>query len=160
GPNGQAMAGQLDADPELDLVRTASQNAFGSYERRSLAGVVEASYAPPTPSVAGTDANTAALMNRTGAPGLNDLVWSGMAGAALGAVARVDGQSMGEVWFDYLAGGMVYPKANPPATRAALYSPVAVDLDGDGNDEILVGADDGYLYALHGADGSPFFALN
>lgn len=159
GPNGQAMVGQLDGDAEIDLVRTASQNAFGALERRSLAGVVEASYTPPTGSVAGSDANTSALMRRPGVAGAEDLVWSGMAGNALGGVARIDGASMTEVWFVYLAAGAVHPKASPPAKRAAVYSPIAVDLDGDGDDEIVLGSDDGYLYALDGGDGTLVWSL-
>jgi len=160
GPNGQAMAGQLDGDAEIDLVRTASQNAFGALERRSLSGVVEASYTPPTGSVAGSDANTSALMRRPGVAGAEDLVWSGMAGNALGGVARINGASMTEVWFVYLAAGAVHPKASPPAKRAAVYSPIAVDLDGDGDDEIVLGSDDGYLYALNGADGTLAWSLS
>lgn len=159
GPNGQAMVGQLDADTEIDLVRTASQNAFGALERRSLAGAVEASYTPPTGSVAGSDANTSALMRRPGVAGAEDLVWSGMAGNALGGVARINGASMTEVWFVYLAAGAVHPKASPPAKRAAVYSPIAVDLDGDGDDEVVLGSDDGYLYALNGADGTLVWSL-
>lgn len=160
GPNGQAMVGQLDADAALDLARTASQNAFGAYERRSLAGVVEGSYTPPTPSVAGSDANTAAFVARPGVAGSHDLVWSGMAGNALGAVARVAGDTMTEAWFVYLVGGATLPKTPLPTGRVALYSPVAVDLDGDGNDEVLVGSDDGWLYALRAADGSLLFSIS
>lgn len=160
GPNGQAMAGQLDGDAELDLVRAASQNAFGAIERRSLAGVVEASYLPPTPNVAGSDANTTALLARPGVAGAFDVVWAGMAGSALGAVARIDGATMSEVWFAYLAGGAAYPKTSPPATRSALFSPIAVDIDGDGADEVVVGADDGFLYALRGSDGSLLFSFD
>lgn len=160
GPNGQAMIGQLDGDTEIDIVRAASQNAFGALERRSLGGAVEASYTPPTGSVAGSDANTAALMRRPGVAGAEDLLWSGMAGNALGAVARIDGASMTEAWFVYLAAGAVHPKASPPAKRAALYSPIAVDLDGDGDDEAVLGSDDGHLYALNGNDGSLAWALS
>jgi MYXO-CTERM domain-containing protein len=160
GPNGQAMVGQLDSDPALDLVRTASQNAFGTYEVRDLQGNVVVSYQPPTPGVAGADANTAALLARPGSPGESDLVWAGMAGAALGAVARLDGQTLNEVWFDYLAGGKVYAKGAQPAALAALYPPITADIDGDGADEVLVGADDGFLYALRGTDGSALFAVD
>jgi hypothetical protein len=159
GPNGQAMVGQLDADPEIDLVRANSQNAFGPYERRDLLGNVEASYLGPQPQVASTDANTAALVTRPGAAGSHDFVWAGMAGDALGAVARLDGATMTEAWFVYLAGGNVYPKAAMPATRSALSSPIAVDLDGDAADEIVVGSNDGYLYALATVDGSLKWSL-
>ncbi|MFO0566671.1 MAG: MYXO-CTERM sorting domain-containing protein [Polyangiaceae bacterium] len=160
GPNGQAMVGQLDADTEIDLVRAASQNAFGAIERRSLAGAVEAGYTPPTTSVAGVDANTAALIRRPGAPTFDDVIWSGMSGNALGAVARINGATMTEAWFEYLAAGAVHPKATPPAQRAALYSPIAVDLDGDGDDEVVLGSDDGYLYALDGATGALVWSLS
>lgn len=158
GPNGQAMVGHLDADPELDLVRVASQNAFGPYEKRSLDGAIEASYQPPTLGIAASDANTAALLVRDADD--RDLVWSGMAGDALGAVARLDGFALGEVWFDYLAAGVVYPKAQVPANRAALFSPIAADVDGDGDDEVLVGSDDGFLYALAGSDGSLLWSVD
>lgn len=160
GPNGQAMVGQLDGDTEQDLVRAASQNAFGPIERRSLAGAVEASYQPPTASIAGTDANTAALLRRPGVAGAEDVIWSGMTGNALGGVARINGATMTEAWFVYLAAGAVHPKASPPAKRAALYSPIAADLDGDGDDEVVLGSDDGYLYALNGADGTLAWSLS
>jgi|GEM_PF-4456647 len=156
GANGQAMVGDVDGDSSLDLMRSNSQNAITAYERRSLLGVVEASYTGPHPNVAGSDANTAAFVNRPDASGKSDFVWAGMSGDALGAVARLDGQTMTEVWFVYLADGAVHSKASKPATRAALYSPVVADLDGDGTDEILVGSDDGRLYALNVEDASLF----
>jgi hypothetical protein len=37
---------------------------------------------------------------------------------------------------------------------------VAVDVDGDGADEVVVGSDDGFLYALHASDGSIAFTLD
>jgi outer membrane protein assembly factor BamB len=160
GPNGQVMVGHGDADPELDLYRTNSQNAFNAYERRSLAGVVEASYTPPHPPVAGSDANTAAFVARPGAPGSFDLVWAGMSGEALGAVGRVDGQGMVEAWRVYLAGGASHPKDAKPAGLGALYSPVAADIDSDGSDEVLVGSDDGHLYALNAEDGTLAFTVD
>ncbi len=159
-PNGQAMVGQLDADPQLDLLRHNSQNASGSYQRRDLStGVVQASYLAPHPSISGTDANAAAFVARPNAPGAFDHVWAGMAGDALGAVARLDGTSLQPVWFVYLVGGASLPQSPIPAGRSALYSPIAADIDGDGSDEILVGSIDGYLYALSVADGSIEFAV-
>ncbi|MBI4706154.1 MAG: hypothetical protein HY744_34090, partial [Deltaproteobacteria bacterium] len=154
-PNGQAMIGQVAADPALDIVRANSQNAFGPYERRDLAtGKVEATYQGPFPATPNNDANSVAFVARPGQPGMLDLVWTGMSGAAMGAVARLDGETFKEAWFVYLAGGLGYPKAPVPNGRAALYSPVAVDVDSDGQDEILIGADDGYLYSLAVADGA------
>ncbi len=160
GPNGQAMVGDLDGDAALDLVRANSQNAFDPYERRDLAtGAVEASYMSPHPAVALADANSAAFVARPGVPGKSDLVWSGMAGSALGALGRVDGATMAPAWLVYLKGGAVFPQASPPAGSAALYSPIAVDLDGDGDDEVVVGSDEGWLYALAASDASLAFSV-
>ena len=160
GPNGQMVVGALDADPSLDLLRTNSQNSFTEYSLRSLSGVVEASYTPPFPAgVAGSDANTVALVARPNSPGYFDVAWAGMAGDALGAVARLDGSTLTEAWFAYLAGGAAFAKQDMPVNRSALHAPIAFDVDGDGTDEIVTGSDDGWLYALHAGDGSIAFSL-
>jgi MYXO-CTERM domain-containing protein len=158
--NGQAMVGQLDSDPQLDLLRVNSQNASGAYERRDLGGLVELSFTGPHPNVALSDANTAALISRPGLPGQQDFVWSGMTGNATGAVARMDGDSFTEVWFAYLVQGQVFAKSDLPAGRAVLVSPIAADLDGNGEDEVIVGSEDGYLYALRAGDGTLAFAVD
>ncbi|MBI5536858.1 MAG: VCBS repeat-containing protein [Deltaproteobacteria bacterium] len=158
--NGQAMVGQLDNEPELDLLRVNSQNATGPYERRDLSGLVELSVTTPHPNVALTDTNTVAFVNRPGAPGLQDFVWAGMSGDALGALSRVDGDTFTEIWFGYLAQGQVFAKADKPTNRAALYPPVAADIDGDGEDEVIVGSEDGHVYALRATDGTLAFSID
>ncbi len=159
-PNGQVMAGQLDNDSMIDLLRVNSQNAFGPYERRDLFGLVEINATSPHPNTTTTDTNTVALVARPGQPSFRDFVWAGMAGDALGAVARHDGESFTEVWFSYLAAGAAHPKAAPPDGRSALYVPVTADIDGNGEDEILVGSSDGWLYALGASDGAVRFSID
>jgi outer membrane protein assembly factor BamB len=158
--NGQAMVGQLDSDPALDLVRINSQNAMGPYLRFNLAGVQEASFTPPSPEVGSSDTNRAALVRRSGSATTFDLVWAGMAGTALGKVGRVDGTSFTEIWSVYLAAGAVSSGSSQPANAAALHDPVVADIDGDGADEIVVGSEDGFVYALRASDGSLAFSLD
>jgi outer membrane protein assembly factor BamB len=62
------------------------------------------------------------------------------------------------VWTTYLAQGAA--TSTPPAQTMALHSPIAMDVDGDGMDELLVGGDDGRLYALRSADGSILWSVD
>ena len=58
-------------------------------------------------------------------------------------VYAFDGRDGTELWHFY------------PETRLAVTSTIAADIDGDDEEEILFGANNGYLYVLNKEDGSP-----
>jgi MYXO-CTERM domain-containing protein len=157
--NGQAMIAPMAADGSPRVLRVNSQNAFGPYVRFALNGAIEAQVPPVNvaPGQDYVDQNNAAFITHAGTPTRFDFVTAGMAGAATGLVVRYDGLSLTPTWQVYLSNGML--SMTPPAHAAALHDPIVVDVDGDHADEVLVGSDDGYLYALHG-DGTLLFAFN
>jgi outer membrane protein assembly factor BamB len=57
----------------------------------------------------------------------------------------LDGRDGTELWHFY------------PEPKVAVTSTIAADMDSDGSEEILFGANDGYLYALNKEDGSPLW---
>jgi hypothetical protein len=158
--NGQAMVAAMAADAAPRILRVNSQNAFGPYLRFTLDGTKDGDVLPVAVrgGVPSADANTAAFIARPGAPGRFDFVTAGMTGAATGLVVRYDGVTMQPVLQKYLGGGMV--QDTPPAQPAALYDPIVADVNGDGSDDIIVGSDDGWLYALRGDTGALTFALD
>lgn len=157
--NGQAIVAPFAADGSARVLRVNSQNAFGPYTRLAFDGTIELQQPPMgvAPNLPETDMNVAAIITHAGAPARFDFVTTGMAGAAIGMVVRYDGVTMATTFARYLSGGAV--SDTPPANAAQLYDPIVLDVDGDHTDDIVVGSDDGYLYALHGADGSLIWAL-
>ena len=158
--NGQAMIGPLAVDGSPRVLRTNSQNAYGPYTRFALDGTIEATVAPPgiPPLRDYMDPNNAAFIARSGSPARVDFVTAGATNAAAGVVTRFDGDTMMPLWQRHLANGIV--SAAAPAQSYALYDPIAADIDGDGSDEVLVGSDDGRLYALRGGDGALLFSID
>lgn len=154
--NGTMGAAALSEAGSVDVFRVGGHNAFGPYARFNLNGQVQASFDPGTPIAAGFDANAAALVERT--PGTFDVVTAGTAYAAAGRLQRLHGATFAPVWTVYLAGGNVTNTvgASPPA----LHDPLEMDVNGDGKEDIVVGADDGWLYAVSATDGGKVFSLD
>lgn len=155
--NGQLVAGELDGDAAVDLLRVNSQNALGPVARLSLGGAIEARFDSGTGGTANRDENNVALVARAGAPGSFDVAVAGMADDRVGRLVLLAGDTLAPRWTTFLGGG-----AATPATRAdvaVLFDPASADIDGDGTADVVVGAADGYLYAIGGADGALLWAL-
>jgi hypothetical protein len=140
------------------LLRSGGNNGFGSYLRLSLDGTVLASGDEGTLHADGADINAAALIRR--GPGANDvdMVSAGSAAPLLSRVRRIAGDTLDTVWTVYVAQGQV--SSSPPAGGFALHEPIAFDANGDGQDDVIVGSDDGWIYGLRGSDGSLLFATD
>jgi hypothetical protein len=152
--NGTIAAAAVDGQG-TSLLRSNGNSGFGYYARYSTAGAV---IATQDEQVLYNDRNAAALVLRSPGATVYDMISAGVANAGLSRVRRVAGDTLATVWSVYLAGGAVSP--TQPAQAFALHDPVAVDVDGDGADEIVLGSDDGWLYALRSADGSAAFTLD
>ena len=150
-------AATADAGASTDLFRVNGADGFGPYERLSLAGVVVASADQGLPLEQGFDENTVALVSR-GQTGAFDLVSAGTAATGLSRVERLAGDTISTVWTVYLANGSV--SATVPAAPSALHDPLELDVDGNGTEDIVIGSDDGYIYALSSIDGSLVFSVN
>jgi hypothetical protein len=155
--NGTIAAAAVDpAGPSL--LRFNGNNGLGQYARYSRAGAVVVSRDEGTLPAQGADTNAAALVVRSPGTSVYDLVSAGMAGDALSRLRRIAGDTLDTVWTEYLANGAV--TSTPPAQAYQLHDPVAVDVDGDGADEVVLGSGDGRLYAVRASDGSLVFALD
>jgi hypothetical protein len=155
--SGTILAAPVDSSG-VSLLRVNGNVGIGEYVRYSLGGVVQAHQDEGLGYVGITDANSVALVARTPGGKVFDMVAAGTSGAGLSRVRRIAGDTISTVWTVYAAGGVVTP--TQPANAFALHDPIAVDVDGDGTDEVVFGSDDGWLYALHASDGSAAFALS
>ena len=156
--NGQVMTGAFDDDPETDVIRANGQNALGPVMRMSTTGAIEARFDSGTAGVAGRDVNNPAAARRAGTTDRLDVVIAGMAGDRVGRVVLLAGDTLAPRWTAFLGGGTA-----STATRAdvtPLFDPAVGDVDGDGDDDVVVGGFDGWLYAVDTADGSLTWSLD
>lgn len=154
--NGTMGAAPLASATGVDVFRVGGHNAFGPYARFDSAGAVQSTFDPGTPVSAGFDANAAALVERTA--GVYDIVTAGTAYAGAGRLQRLAGDNLTPVWTVYLSDGGVQPEAS--ASASALHDPLELDVNGDGSEEVVVGSDDGWLYAVRASDGAIVFSVN
>lgn len=149
--NGQVIVAPFAADGATKILRVNSQNAYGPYYRFSLNGTIEASILPSMQAMDrdATDQNNASIVLHQGAPARRfDFVTTGMSGTETGIVTLYDTATMTVRTRKHLSRGDLTDSA--PAARFALYDPITLDADGDGEDDIVVGSDDGFLYILDG----------
>lgn len=139
-----------------EVFRVGGNNGFGPYGRLDKAGKVVATHDTGVLALADFDRNAAALVSRGG--GAFDLVVAGSAYEALSRVQRLDGATFAAAWTVFVAGGNV--GTAPPADGVALRDPVELDVDGDGAEDVVVGADDGWIYALRAVDGTKVFTVD
>jgi MYXO-CTERM domain-containing protein len=154
--NGTIGAASLGNANGTDLLRSNGNNGFGPYLRISTGGSVLALGNQGLPQNQPDDKNAAVIVSRGG--GAFDVISAGTSNVGLSRIRRVAGDTLAAVWTQYAAQGTV--SASPPAVGYAFHDPVALDVDGNGTDDAVFGADDGYLYAVNSSDGSLLFTVN
>ena len=132
-------------------------NGFGPYERYAIDGGVLASVSQGFATPNAFDENSVALVQR-GEAGAFDLVSAGTGGSGISRVRKMAGDTLSTIWTEYASGGALSTTA--PSQGYALHSPIEVDVDGDGVEDVVFGSDDGYLYAVKSTDGSLVFSVN
>jgi hypothetical protein len=140
------------------LIRFDGNLGSGAFGRFTLSGTLVASQDEGLPKLDGVDTNALAFVQRTKGANVYDMVSAGTSGAGLSRVRRIAGDTLSTVWTEYVANGAV--SSTQPTPSFVLHDPIAVDVDGDGTDEVVLGGDDGRLYALHASDGSLLFTLD
>jgi outer membrane protein assembly factor BamB len=135
------------------LLRTGE---VGPYARYSPSGTLLANN---DEGLSGSDneTNGVAFVKRAGGQTF-DMVAAGTSGAGLSRVRRIAGDTLAPVWTVYAAGGSL--SASQPSPSFAMRDPLTLDADGDGTEEVVVGSDDGWVYAIHAADGTLLFSVN
>jgi hypothetical protein len=139
------------------LLRVNGNGGLGPYARYSLSGAVLASNGEGLTNL-DNDTNSAALVRRTTGAAVFDMVAAGTSGAGQSRVERIAGDTLDTVWTVYAAGGVLLQAQ--PSPSFALHDPLTMDVDGDGAEEVVVGSDDGWLYAIHAVDGTLLFSVN
>lgn len=154
--NGLITATQLDDDTPIDLLRVNGAPSFGQYLKMSAEGTVEVHVDPGTPALPDSDRNPVALVRR----GTNtfDFVSTGMRDVGAGRVRRYAGDTLATVWTVFADSGKLTD--TDPGNAAPLRAPVVADIDGDGDDDVIFGSADGWIYALDAAAGKLVFSLN
>jgi MYXO-CTERM domain-containing protein len=156
--NGTVGAGPVVDGGTAGIFRSNGNNGLGPYELVGLDGGIVAFGSQGLPeNVLGDDQN-AVVMVAGVTVGTTDVIAAGSADVGLSRVRRINGTTMVTEWTMYAASGAVAPIA--PTQVYALRDPVALDVNGDGIDDVVFGSDDGYLYALSSVDGSLLFAVN
>jgi hypothetical protein len=157
GISGTIAAVPVDSQG-TSLIRFDGNLGSGAFGRFTLSGALVASQDEGLPSLDGVDTNALAFVQRTKGAGVYDMVSAGTSAAGLSRVRRIAGDTLSTVWTEYVANGVVSP--TQPTQSFALHDPIAVDVDGDGTDEVVLGSDDGRLYALHVSDGTLLFSVD
>jgi MYXO-CTERM domain-containing protein len=156
--NGSVGAAQLDDDSAIDLFRVNGSNGLGPYARISDKGIIDAHADQGLPLQHDYDQNGVALVRRTKDGTVFDLVAAGSRDVGLSRVRRIAGDTMNTVWTVYASEGVV--SAAPPERKYSLHNPIEMDVDGDGEEEVVFGSDDGYLYAVNSSDGQLAFKVD
>jgi hypothetical protein len=157
GISGTIAAVTVDSQG-TSLLRFDGNLGSGSFGRFTLSGALVASQDEGLPKVDGVDTNALAFVQRTKGANVYDMVSAGTSGPGLSRVRRIVGDTLGTVWTEYVANGLV--SATQPSPSFVLHDPIAVDVDGDGMDEVVLGSDDGRIYALHASDGTLLFTVD
>jgi len=85
--------------------------------------------------------------------------WTVGTGSRRGVVRAVRGDTGQEIWREYLSNGKAKPEtADQPENQ--LSAVLALDVNGDGRTEFVVGGNDGWLYAVDSGTGRLVWGLD
>jgi len=138
----------LDGDGATDLVGTKSATIVNEIEAWTLLDAPAPAWGPQPLGRPSGSSEVLALGLFDAASGLDVAYATG--DGSLELYGGADGAALAgfPVW---LASGILHPDAveDAPVLRALL----AIDVDGDGHEELVAGSGDGWLYAVNAADG-------